>query len=413
MWEAEQEQHTHSTDPKSKARRVSAGKGGLSQAHPAWAGNFLVPTSTCDSEKTQPWSEPETSNCQMRGSLTRVLLPKAAHDSQKEITTPSVTAAGLGIDSSVTKPTPGQRTQTALHALSAPTCRHCGHCSTSADSFYLCRALECLPCPSLPMPNPNPSFLPRVLGLSARAQGPLVPDALVQGSPCLPSSRCLPDAARNNSSILIRISLRRKKQSRGPHKQQALKLNWSEGLGGQGFPKKQCCVTSCGHRPHWAGAGGGIFPKPMSPHVTCSLRLSVAGRLAPWNWQKPVVKPVPADHHGSSRGCPESRGASPRKDAPTQRHTTLRAMSGRSQSPETLSWNPQTKDPHSKAFQCFSQEKGGKNGHMSQKPSQRFEMFYCQTSFNVWKHDCAAIVQMRTLEAQTGYVSCLNRVDMR
>lgn len=133
----------------------------------------------------------------------------------------------------------------------------------------------------------------------------------------------------------------------------------------------------------------------------------MAGRLAPWNWQKPVVKPVPADHHGSSRGCPESRGASPRKDAPTQRHTTLRAMSGRSQSPETLSWNPQAKDPHSKAFRCFSQEKGGKNGHMSQKPSQRFEMFYCQTSFNVWKHDCAAIVQMRTLEAQTGYVSCL------
>lgn len=58
-------------------------------------------------------------------------------------------------------------------------------------------------------------------------------------------------------------------------------------------------------------------------------------------------------------------------------------------------------------------KKGKKNGHMSQKPSQRFEMFYCQTSFNVWKHDCAAIVQMRTLEAQTGYVSCLNRVDMR
>lgn len=96
MWEAEQEQHTHSTDPKSKARRVSAGKGGLSQAHPAWAGNFLVPTSTCDSEKTQPWSEPETSNCQMRGSLTRVLLPKAAHDSQKEITTPSVTGRRFG-----------------------------------------------------------------------------------------------------------------------------------------------------------------------------------------------------------------------------------------------------------------------------------------------------------------------------
>lgn len=274
MWEAEQEQHTHSTDPKSKARRVSAGKGGLSQAHPAWAGNFLVPTSTCDSEKTQPWSEPETSNCQMRGSLTRVLLPKAAHDSQKEITTPSVTAAGLGIDSSVTKPTPGQRTQMALHALSAPTCRHCGHCSTSADSFYLCRALECLPCPSLPMPNPNPSFLPRVLGLSARAQGPLVPDALVQGSPCLPSSRCLPDAARNNSSILIRISLRRKKQSRGPHKQQALKLNWSE-AGRPGVPQKAVLChllwsqTPLGWSRRWHLSQAHVPPCHMQPQIVC------------------------------------------------------------------------------------------------------------------------------------------------
>lgn len=266
MWEAEQEQHTHSTDPKSKARRVSAGKGGLSQAHPAWAGNFLVPTSTCDSEKTQPWSEPETSNCQMRGSLTRVLLPKAAHDSQKEITTPSVTAAGLGIDSSVTKPTPGQRYCSGHSAYKwGQTVR----AEPSGSS-----ALGCLPCPSLPMPNPNPSFLPRVLGLSARAQGPLVPDALVQGSPCLPSSRCLPDAARNNSSILIRISLRRKKQSRGPHKQQALKLNWSE-AGRPGVPQKAVLChllwsqTPLGWSRRWHLSQAHVPPCHMQPQIVC------------------------------------------------------------------------------------------------------------------------------------------------
>lgn len=42
---------------------------------------------------------------------------------------------------------------------------------------------------------------------------------------------------------------------------------------------------------------------------------------------------------------------------------------------------------------------------MSQELGQRFEVFYCETSFNVWKHDYITILQMGTLRPRE--VLCL------